>query len=156
MIYFTIRSKGWHYRSASLFGTAVEGTPCGRDAWRGDFANGGRESGAEGLPGARSDARLQGPGLRKAIPYGVYDFWGEQGLVSVSLDHDTAAFSTSTLPGWWERAGARRTRTPMRMPDHRRRERSEQSDWPGTTAAATFAETKEVVATKKYQITLLT
>ena len=49
--------------------------------------------------------------LGKAIPYGVYDVTGNQGWVSVGIDHDTAAFAVESIRRWWTQAG--RTRYPQ-------------------------------------------
>jgi hypothetical protein len=45
------------------------------------------------------------PTVGKAIPYGVYDLGANTGWVSVSCDHDTAAFAVATLRRWWQQAG---------------------------------------------------
>lgn len=46
--------------------------------------------------------------LGKAIPYGVYDMFNNQGWVSVGVDHDTAEFATNSIRRWWEAMGSRR------------------------------------------------
>jgi Rhodopirellula transposase DDE domain len=38
-----------------------------------------------------------------AAPYGVYDFAGNVGWVSVGIDHDTAAFAVNAIRSWWAR-----------------------------------------------------
>jgi len=74
----------------------------------GDFKNGGREWRPRGQP---EDVRVhdfQDAVLGKAIPYGVYDIFNNQGWVSIGIDHDTAAFAVNTIRRWWKRMGRRR------------------------------------------------
>ena len=47
------------------------------------------------------------PALGKAIPYGVYDVFRNEGWVSVGIDHETAEFAASTILRWWKRMGRR-------------------------------------------------
>lgn len=37
----------------------------------------------------------------KAIPYGVYDIFNNEGWVSIGIDHDTAAFAVNSIKMWW-------------------------------------------------------
>ncbi len=46
--------------------------------------------------------------MGKAIPYGVYDLFADEGWVSVGDHHDTAAFAVATIRRWWERMGRAR------------------------------------------------
>ncbi len=46
--------------------------------------------------------------LGKAIPYGVYDITGNQGWVSVGIDHDTARFAGEAIRRWWRKMGSLR------------------------------------------------
>ena len=46
--------------------------------------------------------------LGKAIPYGIYDITGNQGWVSVGIDHDTARFATEAIRRWWRKMGSLR------------------------------------------------
>jgi transposase len=43
--------------------------------------------------------------LGKGIPYGVYDLTGNEGWVSVGIDHDTAQFAVETIRRWWSEMG---------------------------------------------------
>jgi hypothetical protein len=47
-------------------------------------------------------------GLGKSIPYGVYDIQGDEGWVSVGIDHDTAEFAAEALRRWWKKMGKER------------------------------------------------
>ena len=52
-----------------------------------------------------SSPRLPGQAAGKAIPYGVYDLTGNEGWVSVGMDHDTAQFAVETIRRWWQEMG---------------------------------------------------
>jgi hypothetical protein len=41
----------------------------------------------------------------RAVPYGVYDLWRNEGHVTVGLSNDTPAFAAGAIARWWERAG---------------------------------------------------
>jgi hypothetical protein len=56
----------------------------------GEFKNGGREWQPCGEPEEVLVHDFMDKELGKAIPYGVYDVTGNQGWVSVGIDHDTA------------------------------------------------------------------
>ena len=74
----------------------------------GDFKNGGQDWRPRGQPEEVRVHDFQDPLLGKAIPYGVYDIFNNQGWVSIGIDHDTAAFAVNTIRRWWQRMGRRR------------------------------------------------
>ncbi len=74
----------------------------------GDFKNGGRDWRPQGQPEEVRVHDFRDPLLGKAIPYGVYDIFNNQGWVSIGIDHDTAAFAVNTIRRWWKRMGRRR------------------------------------------------
>ncbi len=76
----------------------------------GAFRNGGREWRPKGEPEAVKVHDFLDPALGKAIPYGVYDVGGNQGWVSVGIDHDTARFATQAIARWWRKLGSKRYR----------------------------------------------
>jgi Rhodopirellula transposase DDE domain len=41
----------------------------------------------------------------KALPYGVYDLWLNQGWVNVGIEHDTAEFAVESIRRWWYEMG---------------------------------------------------
>jgi hypothetical protein len=43
--------------------------------------------------------------LGRATPYGIYDLGGNNGWVSVGMDHDTAEFAVETIRRWWRSMG---------------------------------------------------
>lgn len=74
----------------------------------GDFKNGGREWQPKGEPEEVRVHDFLDKQLGKAIPYGVYDITGNQGWVSVGIDHDTARFATEAIRRWWRKMGSLR------------------------------------------------
>jgi hypothetical protein len=74
----------------------------------GDFKNGGREWRPQGRPEPVRVHDFVDKTLGKAIPYGVYDLFNNQGWVSVGIDHDTAQFAVNSIRHWWTRMGRRR------------------------------------------------
>lgn len=76
----------------------------------GTFRNGGREWRPKGEPEAVKVHDFLDPALGKAIPYGVYDVGGNQGWVSVGIDHDTARFAAEAIARWWKKLGSKRYR----------------------------------------------
>ena len=74
----------------------------------GPFRNAGQEWRAQGQPERVRVHDFPDPELGKAIPYGVYDIFNNQGWVSVGIDHDTAQFATNSIRRWWTEMGQRR------------------------------------------------
>jgi len=74
----------------------------------GNFKNGGREWHPQGEPEEVRVHDFIDKKLGKAIPYGVYDVTGNEGWVSVGMDHDTARFAAEAIRRWWKRMGAQR------------------------------------------------
>ncbi|PYT80421.1 MAG: ISAzo13 family transposase [Acidobacteria bacterium] len=82
----------------------------------GAFKNGGRTWRPKG--GTRTKFRCM-IGLRgakgKAIPYGVYDVFGDRAVVNVGISHDTAEFAAESIRRWWRLDGRRRYRSARRL-----------------------------------------
>ena len=74
----------------------------------GPFKNGGQEWRPRGEPEEVQVHDFMDKELGKAIPYGVYDISGNQGWVSVGIDHDTARFAAQAIRRWWKKMGAKR------------------------------------------------
>jgi Rhodopirellula transposase DDE domain len=74
----------------------------------GDFKNGGREWRPQGNPENVRVHDFLDKTLGKAIPYGVYDMFNNQGWVSVGIDHDTAQFAVNSIRRWWSQMGQSR------------------------------------------------
>ncbi len=74
----------------------------------GDFKNAGREWRPQGRPEEVRVHDFLDKTKGKAIPYGVYDLLGNQGWVSVGIDHDTAQFAANSIRRWWVEMGRAR------------------------------------------------
>ena len=74
----------------------------------GDFKNAGKEWRHAGDPEKVRVHDFIDEKLGKAIPYGVYDLFNNQGWVSVGIDHDTARFAANSIRLWWKRMGDKR------------------------------------------------
>ena len=73
----------------------------------GDFKNAGREWRERGDPEIVRSKDFPDKSLGKALPYGIYDVFRNEGWVSVGIDHDTAEFAVESLRQWWHRMGRR-------------------------------------------------
>jgi hypothetical protein len=74
----------------------------------GNYGNKGREWRPKGEPLEVKVHDFIDKELGKAIPYGVYDLQGNEGWVSVGIDHDTAEFAAEALWRWWQKMGRKR------------------------------------------------
>ena len=74
----------------------------------GEFKNPGAEWQPQGQPQQVNVHDFPNPKLGKAIPYGVYDLAGNEGWVSVGIDHDTAEFACASVLRWWNEMGSAR------------------------------------------------
>ena len=63
----------------------------------GEFKNPGEEWQPQGQPQPVNVHDFPDKKLGKAIPYGVYDVAGNEGWVSVGIDHDTAEFACASM-----------------------------------------------------------
>ena len=96
----------------------------------GEFKNGGREWQPQGQPEEVRVHDFLDKELGKAIPYGVYDLTGNQGWVSVGIDHDTARFAAAASAVGGRRWGRGATPGRDRAADHRRRRRQQRQPLP--------------------------
>ena len=71
----------------------------------GDFKNGGREWEPTTRPVSVRVHDFIDKELGKAIPYGVYDLFRNEGWVNVGVDHDTAEFAVESIRRWWKKMG---------------------------------------------------
>jgi Rhodopirellula transposase DDE domain len=74
----------------------------------GEFKNPGEEWQPQGQPQRVNVHDFPDKKLGKAIPYGVYDLAGNEGWVSVGIDHDTAEFACASILRWWNEMGSAR------------------------------------------------
>lgn len=71
----------------------------------GDFYNKGKEWQPKGEPEKVRVYDFIDKELGKVNPYGVYDQFANEGLVSVGIDHDTAEFAVESIKRWWNKMG---------------------------------------------------
>ena len=71
----------------------------------GQFRNGGREWRPRGVPFEVNVHDFPDDAVGKAIPYGVYDIYRNEGWVSVGIDHNTADFAVASIRSWWYEVG---------------------------------------------------
>jgi hypothetical protein len=81
----------------------------------GDFKNAGQEWHPVGQPEEVRSKDFPDKHLGKAIPYGVYDLAGNEGYVSVGIDHDTAEFAAASIRRWWQCMGQTRFKAAKRL-----------------------------------------
>jgi hypothetical protein len=73
----------------------------------GDFKNGGREWHPMGEPESVRVHDFIDKELGKAVPYGVYDVFRNEGWVNVGISSDTAEFAVESIRRWWKGMGQR-------------------------------------------------
>ena len=71
----------------------------------GEFKNAGAEYQPSGQPVLVEEHDFADPAKGKVAPYGVYDLHQNQGLVSVGISHDTAAFAVNSIRTWYHEMG---------------------------------------------------
>jgi transposase len=104
------RDRQFRYISRSVKAFHREGQPViSVDAKKkeliGEFKNQGKEWEAKGEPKLVNVHDFPDKALGKAIPYGVYDLFENQGWVSVGINHDTAELAVETIRRWWNEMG---------------------------------------------------
>jgi hypothetical protein len=73
----------------------------------GDFKNAGREWHPKGEPESVRVHDFIDKELGKAVPYGVYDVFRNEGWVNVGISSDTAEFAVESIRRWWKGMGRR-------------------------------------------------
>jgi Rhodopirellula transposase DDE domain len=81
----------------------------------GAFKNGGRTWRPKGNPYEVQVHDWPSQAKGKAIPYGVYDVFGDRAVVNVGISHDTAEFAAESIRRWWRLDGRRRYRSARRL-----------------------------------------
>src|SRR5437899_9568108 len=81
----------------------------------GAFKNGGRTWRPQGNPYEVQVHDWPSRAKGKAIPYGVYDVFGDRAVVNVGISHDTAEFAAESIRRWWRLDGRRRYRSARRL-----------------------------------------
>jgi len=81
----------------------------------GPFKNAGRTWRPRGKPYEVNVHDWPSHAKGKAIPYGVYDVFGNRALVNVGISHDTAEFAVESIRRWWRLDGRQRYRSARRL-----------------------------------------
>jgi transposase len=86
----------------------VVSVDCKKKELIGNFKNNGTEWQPKGEPIEVEAYDFINKSAGKAIPYGVYDVFNNEGWVSVGIDHDTAAFAVNSIKQWWTNMGVKK------------------------------------------------
>jgi hypothetical protein len=81
----------------------------------GAFKNGGRTWRPKGNPYEVQVHDWPSRAKGKAIPYGVYDVFGDRAVVNVGISHDTAEFAVESIRRWWRLDGRQRYGSARRL-----------------------------------------
>lgn len=71
----------------------------------GNYANNGKQWLPSKKPLKVNGHDFPSPDIPRAYPYGIYDIARNRGYVNVGTDHDTGAFATASILGWWRNEG---------------------------------------------------
>lgn len=100
-----INRKTIEYQQA---GAPVISVDCKKKELMGEYKNAGQEWEVKGKAPAVNVDDFIDKENGQAIPYGIYDITGNEGLVKVGISHDTASFAVSSIRNWWEQMGKER------------------------------------------------
>jgi hypothetical protein len=73
----------------------------------GNFENRGRQWRTTKMAERVNGHDFPTPDVPRAYPYGIYDIGRNTGFVNIGTDHDTGAFATASIRGWWCHEGKR-------------------------------------------------
>jgi len=96
-------------------GDPVISVDCKKKELVGNFKNEGKEWGLKGEPKDVKVYDFIDKNLGKAIPYGVYDVFRNEGWMSVGVNFDTAKFAVSSIRNWWNEMGVNLYRSSKRI-----------------------------------------
>ncbi len=71
----------------------------------GNYSNTGQEYRPQGEKRQVNGHDFPDPEVPKAIPYGIYDMFRNEGWVSVGDHNDTAQFAIASIRSWWQNMG---------------------------------------------------
>jgi transposase len=86
-------------------GNPVISVDCKKKELIGNFKNQGREWEVKGSAPEVKVYDFVDKELGKAIPYGVYDIYKNEGWVNVGISSDTAEFAVNSIRTWWTEMG---------------------------------------------------
>lgn len=107
------RDKQFDYINKSIkkffrYGDPVVSVDCKKKELIGNFKNNGTEWAPKGEAIDVEAYDFINLSDGKAIPYGVYDIFNNEGWVSIGIDHDTAAFAVNSIKMWWMHMGKKK------------------------------------------------
>lgn len=87
-------------------GQPVVSVDCKKKELIGNYKNGGKEWEVKKKPVEVNVYDFMDKELGKAVPYGIYDLYKNEGWVNVGISRDTAKFAVSSIRTWWEQMGS--------------------------------------------------
>ena len=88
---------------------------CKKKELVGNYKNGGREWEEKGNAPVVKVYDFIDKELGKAIPYGVYDIYKNEGWVNVGISSDTAEFAVNSIRTWWNEMGKEQYKTSKKL-----------------------------------------
>lgn len=92
-------------KSYAKKGQPVISVDCKKKELIGNFKNNGREWEPKKTPTDVNVYDFIDKKLGKAVPYGIYDIYKNEGWVNVGISKDTAKFAVLSIRTWWEQMG---------------------------------------------------
>src|SRR5690606_14793871 len=86
-------------------GQPVISVDCKKKELIGNFKNSGKEWEPQKKPTEVNVYDFMDKKLGKAVPYGIYDMYKNEGWVNVGISKDTAKFAVLSIRTWWEQMG---------------------------------------------------
>lgn len=86
-------------------GQPVISVDCKKKELIGSFKNSGKEWEPQKMPTEVNVYDFIDKKLGKAVPYGIYDIYKNEGWVNVGISKDTAKFAVSSIGTWWQQMG---------------------------------------------------
>jgi len=87
-------------------GQPVVSVDCKKKELIGNYKNGGKEWEVKKKPVEVNVYDFMDKKLGKAVPYGIYDLYKNEGWVNVGISRDTAKFAVSSIRTWWGQMGS--------------------------------------------------
>jgi len=86
-------------------GQPVISVDCKKKELIGNFKNNGKEWELQKTPTQVNVYDFIDKKLGKAVPYGIYDIYKNEGWVNIGISKDTAKFAVLSIRTWWEQMG---------------------------------------------------
>ena len=114
------RNEQFEFINAQSIQIMSEGNPvisvdCKKKENVGNYKNAGREWEEKSKPIEVKVYDFIDQELGKAIPYGVYDIYKNEGWVNVGISSDTAQFAVNSIRTWWNEMGKVQYKTASRI-----------------------------------------